>query len=47
MKRGRSQCPARTLAFMYDNGHGVPQDYVQAQQWYNLAASQGIEEARK
>ncbi len=27
------------LGFMYHNGQGVPQDYVQAQMWYNLAAS--------
>ena len=24
---------------MYDTGAGVPQDYVQAHTWYNLAAS--------
>ncbi len=24
---------------MYRNGEGVPQDYVQAHMWYNLAAS--------
>ena len=24
---------------MYLNGHGVPQDYVQAHKWINLAAS--------
>jgi TPR repeat protein len=24
---------------MYDKGQGVPQDYVQAHMWYNLAAS--------
>ncbi len=24
---------------MYSNGRGVPQDYVQAYMWYNLAAS--------
>jgi uncharacterized protein len=24
---------------MYDEGRGVPQDYVQAHKWYNLAAS--------
>ena len=24
---------------MYDNGEGVPQDYVQAHKWINLAAS--------
>ena len=27
------------LGFMYDTGQGVPQDYVQAHKWYNLAAS--------
>ena len=27
------------LALMYDNGRGVPQDYVQAHKWYNLAAA--------
>ena len=27
------------LGFMYDDGEGVPQDYVQALMWYNLAAS--------
>ena len=26
---------------MYLNSGGVPQDYVQAHKWYNLAASQG------
>ena len=26
---------------MYDNGQGVPQDYVQAAKWYRLAADQG------
>ncbi len=24
---------------MYGNGQGVPQDYVQAHMWYNLAAA--------
>ena len=24
---------------MYDRGQGVPQDYVQAHMWFNLAAS--------
>lgn len=28
------------LATMYTNGQGVPQDYVQAHKWFNLAASQ-------
>ena len=25
---------------MYDNARGVPQDYVQAHKWFNLAAAQ-------
>jgi TPR repeat protein len=25
---------------MYSDGHGVPQDYVLAHMWFNLAASQ-------
>ncbi len=27
------------LGIMYDNGQGVPQDYVQAHMWYNLSAA--------
>ena len=27
------------LGFMYDNGQGVPQDYVAAHMWYNLSAA--------
>ncbi len=27
------------LGLMYDNGQGVPQDYVRAHMWFNLAAS--------
>ena len=27
------------LGVMYDDGEGVPQDYVQAHMWCNLAAS--------
>ncbi len=27
------------LGEMYENGQGVPQDYVQAHMWFNLAAS--------
>jgi TPR repeat protein len=26
---------------MYDEGHGVPQDYKEAVKWYRLAAEQG------
>ena len=29
---------------MYDNGQGVPQDYVEAYKWYSLAAAQGLAE---
>jgi uncharacterized protein len=29
------------LGFMYTNGQGVPQDYVEAVKWYRLAAEQG------
>ena len=28
------------LGLMYEDGKGVPRDYVQAHMWYNLAASQ-------
>ncbi len=28
-----------SLGFMYATGDGVPQDYVQAHMWYDLAAS--------
>ncbi len=32
---------------MYAKGEGVPQDYVQTHMWFNLAAAQGHEDARK
>jgi hypothetical protein len=35
------------LGFMYDSGQGVPQDYVSAHFWYNLAATAGNEQAAK
>ncbi len=35
------------LGIMYEKGHGVPQDYVQAHKWFNLAATQGDKEAEK
>ncbi len=35
------------LGLMYANGRGVPEDYVQAHLWANLAAAQGHEPARK
>ena len=31
---------------MYDTGRGVPQNYVQAHMWYNLAASRETGEVR-
>ena len=34
-----------SLGWMYDNGQGVPQDYVRAHMWYNLSASTGDEDA--
>ena len=35
------------LAVMYDNGEGVPEDYVRVYAWCNLAAAQGFEPAVK
>ncbi len=35
------------LGVMYDNGQGVPQNYVQAHKWFNLAATQGDKDAVK
>ncbi len=35
------------LAKMYRRGEGVPQDDVLAHMWFNLAAAQGHEDARK
>ncbi|MGA2223464.1 MAG: tetratricopeptide repeat protein [Syntrophobacteraceae bacterium] len=32
---------------MYNEGHGVPQDYVQAHMWFNLAAGHGFPDAEK
>ena len=34
------------LGVMYDNGRGVPQDYVKAAKWYRLAAEQGHADAQ-
>ncbi|MGO9938882.1 MAG: hypothetical protein ACLPH3_14535 [Terracidiphilus sp.] len=33
------------LGELYEDGHGVVQDFVQAHMWYNLAASAGTPEA--
>ena len=35
------------LSTMYANGRGVPQDYVTAHMWANLAGARGDEEARE
>ena len=32
---------------MYADGLGVPQDYISAHMWLNLAAAKGYEDARK
>jgi TPR repeat protein len=34
------------LGVMYDNGEGVPQDYVEAAKWYRRAAEQGYAAAQ-
>ncbi len=34
-----------SVAFMYDNGQGVPHDYATAAQWYMSAAEQGHPDA--
>ncbi|MGO9021708.1 MAG: tetratricopeptide repeat protein [Syntrophobacteraceae bacterium] len=44
----RGEAPAQFyLGVMYENGQGVPKDYVQAHKWFELAAAQGDSEARK
>lgn len=35
------------LGVRYYNGQGVPQDYVAAHMWFNLAAARGDEDAVK
>ncbi len=35
------------LGLMYANGKGVPQDFIQAHMWLNLAAAQSVELGRK
>ncbi len=34
------------LGLMYDKGHGVLQDYSQAEKWYRLAAEKGVAKAQ-
>ena len=36
-----------SLGIMYASGEGVPQDYVQAHMWFNLAASRLTGEERE
>jgi len=36
-----------SLGLMYDDGQGVPQDYVQAHKWYNLSAARSKGDLRK
>jgi TPR repeat protein len=35
------------LGVMYEDGFGVPQDYVQAHMWFNLAVSRSTGELRE
>ena len=35
------------LGLMYDDGQGVPQDYVQAHKWFNLSATRSKGDLRK
>ena len=35
------------LGNFYENGHGTPQDYVQAHKWFNIASMNGDGDARK
>ena len=35
------------LGVMFDNGQGVPQNYVQAHMWFNLAGAEGNSEGNK
>jgi TPR repeat protein len=35
------------LGAMYEKGQGVPQDYVHAHKWWNLAAAKGHKASRK
>jgi TPR repeat protein len=34
------------LGVMYDNGRGVPQDFIKAAKWYKLAAAKGNSKAQ-
>ena len=46
--RARGDAEAQfNLGVRYSNGRGVPQDYVQAHMWFNLAASRMTGEIRE
>ncbi len=34
------------IGFMYDNGHGVKEDYTEAMRWYRKAADRGDDDAK-
>jgi TPR repeat protein len=36
-----------SLAVMYEKGQGVPQDYIYAHMWFDIAASSGNKDALK
>lgn len=36
-----------SLGVMYDNGEGVPEDFVRAHMWFNLAAANGDTTAKE
>ena len=43
--RGEMQAQ-NALGGIYDSGHGVPRDYVEAVRWFRLAADQGFPDAQ-
>ncbi len=45
-ERGDATAQA-VLGVMYDKGQGVPQNYIEAHKWYNLAATKGDKDAVK
>ena len=46
-RAAQGEAKAQTiLGLMYYEGRGVPQDYVQAHKWFNLAAAQGYANAQ-
>ncbi|MBV9873476.1 MAG: SEL1-like repeat protein [Verrucomicrobia bacterium] len=43
----RQSVTKRPLAELYERGHGVPQDYTKAREWYQKAADKGNTEAKE